>query len=158
LFIEGHENRERYEGKEMSIPDLDQLRVQLAGCLTAAEGWGIEVPAKQGDYGWSPAYQATLELRRMYETLLKEKTVDNCELCAAQGEPVTKEPIEEKSYAVEPPAGFLLVKVGSDCRPATDEDIEDVEQKVRGELEEKYPNLPIVVTHHNVQIEFHPCY
>ena len=45
--------------------EVDQLRVQLAGCLTAAEG------AKQsvyvGDYGWSPAYQAVIELRKLYE-------------------------------------------------------------------------------------------
>lgn len=45
--------------------EVEQLRVQLAGCITAAEG------AKQsvyvGDYGWSPAYQAVIELRKLYE-------------------------------------------------------------------------------------------
>jgi len=42
--------------------ELEQARVQLAGCLTAAEG-AIREPAKQGDYGWSLAYQRVLELR-----------------------------------------------------------------------------------------------
>ena len=49
----------------MSEDEAEQLRVQLAGCLTAAEGGTMpEVVAVQGDYGWSPAYQKTLELRR----------------------------------------------------------------------------------------------
>lgn len=44
---------------------VEQLDVQLAGCLVAAEGptFGGE-PAKQGDYGWSLAYQRTLDLHR----------------------------------------------------------------------------------------------
>jgi hypothetical protein len=46
--------------------DAEQLMVQLAGCLTAAEG-NIAEPAKEGDYGWSLAYQRTLELRRRYD-------------------------------------------------------------------------------------------
>jgi len=45
--------------------EVEQLRVQLAGCLTAAEGWGQKCYA--GDYGWSPAYQAVIELRKLYE-------------------------------------------------------------------------------------------
>jgi hypothetical protein len=52
--------------------ETDQLRVQLAGCSVAANG-GINSPAKKGDYGWSPAYQAVLDLRLSYEKLLKEK-------------------------------------------------------------------------------------
>lgn len=46
--------------------ELEQAYVQLAGCLTAAEG-AIREPAKQGDYGWSLAYQKVLELRIEYE-------------------------------------------------------------------------------------------
>lgn len=41
----------------------ERLRVQLAGCLAAAEGaTAPEHTAKEGDYGWSLAYQRTLEL------------------------------------------------------------------------------------------------
>lgn len=43
--------------------ELEQTRVQLAGCLTAAEG-STHDPAKRGDYGWSLAYQKTLDLRQ----------------------------------------------------------------------------------------------
>ncbi len=58
--------KERDEAREA----LEQARVHLAGCLTAAEGH-IKEPAKEGDYGWSPAYQATLELRRKYEEVVR---------------------------------------------------------------------------------------
>ena len=48
--------------------EVDQLRVQLAGCSVAALG-GIFDPAKQSDYGWSPAYQDTLNLRLRFEAV-----------------------------------------------------------------------------------------
>jgi hypothetical protein len=54
--------RTLYERAEKAEKELEQSRVQLAGCLTAAEGWNRN-PAKQGDYGWSLSYQKTLELR-----------------------------------------------------------------------------------------------
>jgi len=47
----------------------EQLQCQLAGCLTAAEGWNNN-PATPDTWGWSPAYQATLDLRRTYEKSL----------------------------------------------------------------------------------------
>ena len=57
------------QGQAAMQEEVDQLRVQLAGCLTAAEG-GTNNPAKQGDYGWSLAYQRTLELRMRLDALL----------------------------------------------------------------------------------------
>jgi hypothetical protein len=57
-----------------------QLQVQLAGCLTAAEGMtkGPNIP-RRGDYGWSVAYQRTLILRRKYDDLRKQlrKLIEN---------------------------------------------------------------------------------
>jgi len=51
--------------------EIERLRVQLAGCGVAALGYSSGGnKAKKGDYGWSPAYQDTLELRKKYEKLL----------------------------------------------------------------------------------------
>jgi type II secretory pathway pseudopilin PulG len=51
---------------------IERLQVQLAGCLAAAEGATKDV-AKCGDYGWSPAYQAVVNLRRQADEL-KDKS------------------------------------------------------------------------------------
>lgn len=62
-----------------AIGECSQLRVQLAGCGVAAMG-GTDDSAKPGDYGWSPAYQAVLELRAGYEALLAENRELRAEL------------------------------------------------------------------------------
>lgn len=52
--------------------DCEQLQVQLAGCLTAAQGFtSQEYIATKGMYGWSTAYQNVLELRRRHDKMLK---------------------------------------------------------------------------------------
>lgn len=64
----------------------EQLEVQLAGCLTAAEGHGVDEDncAKRGQYGWSPAYQAVLELRQSWERM--------ADAIKKQGPPVPVDP------------------------------------------------------------------
>ena len=52
------------------IDELDQTRVQLAGCGAAALGaTDPEHTAKRGDWGWSPSYEDTLRLRRRFDRL-----------------------------------------------------------------------------------------
>ena len=52
---------------------VEQLRVQLAGCLMAAEGAVDEAQlAHPGDFGWSKAYQATIDLQKAHQEALDE--------------------------------------------------------------------------------------
>jgi hypothetical protein len=63
--------------------ELEQLLVQLGGCLTAAEG-ATKNPALRGEYGWSPAYQAVLDLRLRsdeLQVLKEERFEDIARLC-----------------------------------------------------------------------------
>lgn len=57
------------EACERALEMREQLDVQLAGCLTAAEGWIAPrcEEAKHGDYGWSLPYAKVVELRRRFE-------------------------------------------------------------------------------------------
>lgn len=57
---------------EAAKAELEQERVRLASCLIAAEG-GTKDIVKQGDYGWSPAYQATLNLQAELERVRGER-------------------------------------------------------------------------------------
>jgi len=66
----------------------------------------------------------------------------------------TKTPTEIGVQQFESLEGkFLLVKVGNDARPATDDDIEQIEGKLTGLLEENNVNCLAFVTHHAVEIE-----
>lgn len=108
--------------------EVDQLRVQLAGCSVAANG-GTRNPAKQGDYGWSPAYQDVLDLRirsdRWNETL---KLIASCEprhpddvvsiaRKALAGEPITNPLLEGLLHDVE--YAFVSGENGRDAEVAT---------------------------------------
>lgn len=57
--------------------ELDHTRVQLAGCLVAAEGNATgENDCEKGDYGWSAAFAAVKRLRAERDILAEkvEKT------------------------------------------------------------------------------------
>lgn len=61
--------RRRFRDMLRNAREAEQLRVQLAGVTTAALGWSKGNEAKQGQYGWSPAYQDVLSLRQAWEKL-----------------------------------------------------------------------------------------
>ena len=53
--------------------EIEQLRVQLAGCSLAALDCGPESShAKEGDYGWSVAYQDILNAVSDYKARIEE--------------------------------------------------------------------------------------
>ena len=67
----------------------EQLQTQLAGCLVAAEGGATgNNDAHQGDYGWSPAFEAVKRIRRerddAREAAQKEREEGNYLLRAAE--------------------------------------------------------------------------
>jgi hypothetical protein len=48
---------------------------------------------------------------------------------------------------------FLLVRVGTEDRPASDQDIKDIEEKLNGLLSANDVNCLVFVTHHAVEVE-----
>jgi hypothetical protein len=73
LVNHSQDNYSLYDEIESLSREVEQLRVQLAGCSTAALGaTRPEHIAVGGDYGWSPAYQDVLNLRLAYDELLEK--------------------------------------------------------------------------------------
>lgn len=97
--------------------DVERLTVQLAGCSAAALGATQDV-AQQDDYGWSPAYQDVLDLRRKYDVdvaqlraalaAADEKLVEReAPLCRRCREPLSKHHrVENRADILAPP--FML--------------------------------------------------
>jgi hypothetical protein len=68
---------------------IEQLDVQLAGCATAALGWGERI--ERSAYGWSPAYDDILKLR---DRLLKLTSLQQAEVAATMRRPEQLTPEE----------------------------------------------------------------
>lgn len=78
----------------------EQLRVQLAGCLTAAEGC-LSEDVKEGSYGWSLAFEKTRELRRDYDLLRAQLPSEVLPVLVADDE-------EEVEFLRESVAGVVV--------------------------------------------------
>ena len=63
--------------RQYVLNSLERREIQLAGVSVAAAGWAKDSQqARPGDWGWHPAYQDTLDLRRKFESainLLRER-------------------------------------------------------------------------------------
>ena len=52
---------------------------------------------------------------------------------------------------------FLIVRIGSEDRPASTEDIEQVQKAMEKALGSKFPDLPVIVTHHCMDVKLYTC-
>jgi hypothetical protein len=86
---------------DVANKQVEQLQVQLAGCLTAAEGGTRpEVVAVRGAYGWSLAYQQTLDLRRGFDAALRGPPFGNRRPAMPRGGIITPMSKRRKSHGL----------------------------------------------------------
>jgi hypothetical protein len=72
------ENNELLDVQQELSNEVEQLRVQLAGCGSAALGYGGD--CKKGDYGWSASFQDVQNLYEKYSKIDEYSAylIDNC--------------------------------------------------------------------------------
>jgi hypothetical protein len=66
---------------------------------------------------------------------------------------VKKSKKKDKDIASILEGRFIVIKVGNDQRPATDEDIEEIEKKFGELMKMDNINCSVFVTHHAIQVE-----
>lgn len=72
--------------------DLEQVRVQLAGCSVAALGWAHgKQDAKPGDYGYSASYADVKDLRRKCESVTSKCAALEAENAKLRAQAAAKE-------------------------------------------------------------------
>jgi hypothetical protein len=89
------EVRKLQETNTINCERIEQLDVQLAGVSVAALG-GTKEPATPDQWGWSRAYQDTLDLRIKYEYLLKQYS----DLLAQRVSEAVAEPVHQVNEPV----------------------------------------------------------
>lgn len=52
---------------------------------------------------------------------------------------------------------FLVVRIGSEDRPASNDDIEQTKKALEKALGSKFPDLPVIVTHHCMDVKLYTC-
>jgi hypothetical protein len=72
------------EAVAASEGEVERISTQLAGCLSAAEGWGLDCIPEQ--WGWSPAFEAVKTLRKRMATSEAERERLSRELLHAQND------------------------------------------------------------------------
>lgn len=65
--------------------------------------------------------------------------------------------ITEMNHIAVGDNSFLIVKIGDDNRPATLQDIKDVKDELARCLSPRFPDLPVIVTHHNIEFKLYTC-
>ena len=91
--------------------DVEQLRIQLAGCLSAAEGCLAGHTPVRGDWSWSPAFQAVVDLRRNYDSLCIRWEAEAESANAEKPQPAN-EPEEERQQLLDSLKSAAEVVIG----------------------------------------------
>lgn len=77
----------------------ERTLLQLAGCGSAAKGWGMD--ATQDEWGWSPAYGDVVKLRLAFERMLNVEEIRGAvELAWLQGDNRNKSMDDELVAAI----------------------------------------------------------